>query len=391
MALIRRRYVSPEVRNKRQPRVGKKNPNPSKRLMIWQRFLPCWVLPAPVGPAGAERGHGEPRDSGARLRAALIHPILYAALELLQHCPDRPVSGTLRSRELSSQTRQAPSSSSSPRTRASHAEQRGSGPPPSGARPSRPASGRSAPGPRFAKRAEAGPPAPLLGLGALRLLAEPAARGPAIPCCRRSLGSGWVRGWGKRRRPRAAGPGRGRAEKRSPPPATSLRCSQSRCAAPSPAALLPVPLRRVAPPAPGAARSRSAPPRLPPRLRPVSARLGPASGLPVCVGRFGGPQLHSGYLGPISFGSAQFGVAHVGSVDFGPTWLNWAQLRSFCFTLVLAGRARSWTRGTHGTAQPRHACPADAHLMGVWHGDLCLPGQAALSGTQESKKKPYCI
>lgn len=258
MALIRRRYVSPEVRNKRQPRVGKKNPNPSKRLMIWQRFLPCWVLPAPVGPAGAERGHGEPRDSGARLRAALIHPILYAALELLQHCPDRPVSGTLRSRELSSQTRQAPSSSSSPRTRASHAEQRGSGPPPSGARPSRPASGRSAPGPRFAKRAEAGPPAPLLGLGALRLLAEPAARGPAIPCCRRSLGSGWVRGWGKRRRPRAAGPGRGRAEKRSPPPATSLRCSQSRCAAPNPSPAppcrsarprrCPVPLRPATPP-----------------------------------------------------------------------------------------------------------------------------------------------
>lgn len=46
-------------------------------------------------------------------------------------------------------------------------------------------------------------------------------------------------------------------------------------------------------------------------------------------------------------------------------WLRWAQLSSFCFSLVLAGRAHSWTRGTGGTAQPRHACTADARLTGT--------------------------
>lgn len=279
MALIGRRYVSLEVRNRRQPRVGKKIPNPNKQHVGWQRFLPCWVLPAPGGPAGAERGHGELRDSGTALQAPIIRSILYAAPELPRHLPDRPIPGTPRSRELSSQTQQAPIAAAEHQPlptntgSLSHAEQRGSGPPLRGTRPSRPVSRPFSLGAALRRagrsRAVRAGPALLPGLGARRRPGEHAARGPALPYCRRSLGSGWVRGWGKRRRPRVAGPGRGRAGRRTPPAATSLRC----------AALSPAPPCRSA--RPGAARSRSAPPSLPPapsRVRPVSARLGRASG-----------------------------------------------------------------------------------------------------------------
>lgn len=174
MALIGRRYVSLEVRNRRQPRVGKKIPNPNKQHVGWQRFLPCWVLPAPGGPAGAERGHGELRDSGTTLQAPIIRSILYAAPELPRHLPDRPISGTPRSRELSSQTQQAPIAAAEHQLlptntgSLSHAEQRGSGPPlrgtpipprvpavqprgrapPSGPKPRCPRRPRAAPGPR---------------------------------------------------------------------------------------------------------------------------------------------------------------------------------------------------------------------------------------------------
>lgn len=238
MALIGRRYVSLEVRNKRQPRVGKKNPNPSKRLVDRQRFLPCWVLPALVGPAGAERGHGEPRDSGTRLRAALIHT---PAPELLQHCPDRPVSGTPCSRELSSQTQQLlPTDTGFPRRAA----------------PIRASSPRRAPRPAVPPRGRASPSGPKPGCPrrsrASELSASP--RSPRL-AARPYLvvGDLWARvgcgdggsGGGREL------PGRAAAEPRSEP-----RHPQHRCAAPRPAPpcrsarprRCPVPLRPATPP-----------------------------------------------------------------------------------------------------------------------------------------------
>lgn len=138
----------------------------------------------------------------------------------------------------------------------------------------------------------------------------PPAPGPVpaavLPYYRRCRGAGWAPGWGKRRwQPRTvhrAGPGRGRAGRRAPPPATC-------CAALGRAA-------RAAPAPPG--RPRTAP--APPPLRPPEPRLGSV--------RRGRARFCPHGHGPSGIGSAGLGSGGIGSVQFGSgsaVWLGVAQ------------------------------------------------------------------